>query len=101
VLLNGWSLRPVVATSMDSADGIRQLRKHACQSVAIARLLFRHPIARLRAQSWRQTRVTLKSPSTEISAIFVSILFTIVFSEWWHWIAVLAAILVIRFLSRT
>jgi hypothetical protein len=42
----------------------------------------------------------MKGPSIEISAIFVSAIITFVFGEWWHWVPVIAAILVVHVLRR-
>ena len=42
----------------------------------------------------------MKSPSTEVSALIVSALITLVFGEWWHWVPVTAAIVVVRVLRK-
>jgi hypothetical protein len=39
-------------------------------------------------------------PGTEIRAIFVSVMLALVLGEWWLWIAVVAATLAVRVLSR-
>ncbi len=42
----------------------------------------------------------MKSPSIELSALVVSAIVTLVLGEWWHWVPVIAAIVVFRVLSR-
>ena len=45
-------------------------------------------------------RLAMKSPSIEVSALVVSAIITLVFREWWHWVPVIAAIVVVRILRR-
>jgi hypothetical protein len=42
----------------------------------------------------------MKSPSIEVSALVVSAIITLVVGEWWHWVAVIAAIVVFHVLRR-
>ena len=42
----------------------------------------------------------MKSSSTEASALVVSAIITLVLGEWWHWVPVIAAIVVVRVLRR-
>jgi hypothetical protein len=42
----------------------------------------------------------MKSPSIEVSAIVASAIITLVSGEWWHWLPVIAAILVVHVLRR-
>jgi hypothetical protein len=42
----------------------------------------------------------MKSPSIEFSALVASAIITLVVGEWWHWVAVIAAIVVVRILRR-
>jgi hypothetical protein len=43
----------------------------------------------------------MKSPSIEVSARVVSAIITLALGEWWHWVPVIAAIVVVRVLRRT
>ncbi len=40
----------------------------------------------------------MKSPSIEVSALVVSAIITLALGEWWHWVPVIAAILVVHVL---
>ena len=42
----------------------------------------------------------MKGPSIEISAVVVSAIITLAFGEWWHWVPVIAAIVVVRALRQ-
>jgi hypothetical protein len=42
----------------------------------------------------------MKSPSIEFSALVASAIITLVVGEWWHWVAVIAAFVVVRVLSQ-
>jgi hypothetical protein len=42
----------------------------------------------------------MKSPSIEVSALVVSAIITLVVGEWWHWVPVIAAIVVIHILRK-
>ena len=42
----------------------------------------------------------MKSPSIEVSALFVSAIITLVSGEWWHWLAVIAAIVAVHILRK-
>jgi hypothetical protein len=42
----------------------------------------------------------MKSPSLEVSALAVSVIITLALGEWWHWVPVIAAIVVVRVLRR-
>jgi hypothetical protein len=42
----------------------------------------------------------MKSPSIEVSALVVSAIITIAVGEWWHWVPVIAAIVVVHTLRR-
>jgi hypothetical protein len=42
----------------------------------------------------------MKSPRIEVWALVVSAIITLVFGEWWHWVAVIAAIVVVLVLRR-
>ena len=42
----------------------------------------------------------MKSPSIEVSALVVSAIITLAFGEWWQWVPVIAAIVVVRVLRR-
>ncbi len=44
--------------------------------------------------------LSMKNPSIELSALVVSAIVTLVLGEWWHWVPVIAAIVVFRVLSR-
>jgi len=44
--------------------------------------------------------LTVKTPSIEISALVVSLIITLVSGEWWHWVAVIAAIVVVRVFKK-
>jgi hypothetical protein len=43
----------------------------------------------------------MKSPSIEASALVVSAIITLALGEWWHWVPVIAAIVVSHVLRRT
>jgi hypothetical protein len=43
----------------------------------------------------------MKNPSIEVSALAVSAIITLALGEWWHWVAVIAAIVVVHVLRRT
>jgi hypothetical protein len=40
--------------------------------------------------------MTVKSPSIATCAIVVSVIVTLELGEWWHWVAVIAAILTLH-----
>jgi hypothetical protein len=42
----------------------------------------------------------MKSPSIEVAALVASAIITLVVGEWWHWVAVIGAIVVVRILRR-
>ena len=42
----------------------------------------------------------MKSPSIEFSALVASAILTLALGEWWHWVAVIAAFVVVRVLSQ-
>jgi hypothetical protein len=42
----------------------------------------------------------MKSPSIELSALVTSAIITLLLGEWWHWAAVIAAIVVVRVLRK-
>jgi hypothetical protein len=42
----------------------------------------------------------MKSPSIEVSALVASAIITLVVGELWHWVPVIAAILVVHVLRR-
>ncbi|HET6323611.1 MAG TPA: hypothetical protein VFG04_02830 [Planctomycetaceae bacterium] len=42
----------------------------------------------------------MKSPSLEVSALVVSAMITLALAEWWHWVPVIAAIVVVHVLRR-
>ena len=42
----------------------------------------------------------MKSPSIEVSVLVVSAIITLAIGEWWHWVAVIAAIVVFHVLRR-
>ena len=42
----------------------------------------------------------MKCPSIEVSALIASAIITLVLGEWWHWVPVIAAIVVVHVLSR-
>ena len=42
----------------------------------------------------------MKSPSIEFSALVVSAVITHVLGQWWHWVPVIAAIVVVHVLRR-
>jgi hypothetical protein len=44
--------------------------------------------------------LALKSPSIEVSALVASAIITLVSGEWWRWVPVMAAILVVHVLRR-
>jgi hypothetical protein len=43
----------------------------------------------------------MKSPSIAVSALVVSAIITLAHGEWWHWVPVIAAIVVSHVLRRT
>jgi hypothetical protein len=44
--------------------------------------------------------LAMKSPSIEVSALVASAIITLLSGEWWHWVAVIAAIVVVRVLRK-
>jgi hypothetical protein len=42
----------------------------------------------------------MKGPSIDVSAVVASAIITLTFGEWWHWVPVIAAIVVVRVLLR-
>jgi hypothetical protein len=40
----------------------------------------------------------MKSPSIEVSAVIVSAIITLALGEWWHWLPVIAALIVLHVL---
>ena len=44
--------------------------------------------------------LAMKGPSIELSTLIVSAIITLVLGEWWHWVPVIAAIVVVRVLRR-
>jgi hypothetical protein len=42
----------------------------------------------------------MKCPSIEVSALVASAIIALVLGEWWHWVPVIAAIVVVHVLLR-
>jgi len=42
----------------------------------------------------------MKCPSIEVSALVASAIITLVVGEWWHWVPVIVAIVVVHILRR-
>jgi hypothetical protein len=59
-----------------------------------------HPQVEGRAGQSSSRSLATKCPSIEVSALVASAIITLVVGEWWHWVPVIAAIVVIHVLRK-
>jgi hypothetical protein len=59
-----------------------------------------HPQVEGRAGQTSLRSRLMKCPSIEVSALVASAIITLVVGEWWHWVPVIVAIVVVHILRR-
>jgi hypothetical protein len=59
-----------------------------------------HPQVEDRAGQSSSRTLAMKFPNIEVSALVASAIITLVVGEWWHWVPVIAAIVVVHILRR-